>query len=482
MGAIAATAFAAIVPLAGCGDSGSAPAPGSTTAGGYGDPNGDGELERVPGEPIVNRTELAPAVRPGRQLALFADFTDAHVRDEESPARVPFLDRLGGAFGSTFRPQEALTAQVLADTVRSLDALPLQAVIDGGDLVDNAQWNEYDQALAALRGGTVDPNSGAPGYSGVQSASDPDPFYYRPDVDAPRHPGLLADAQRRFESPGLRAPWYPVLGNHDILVQGEFAPTPAVARLAVGARRLVSLDPSLLAGRDRRGIGPAEVERLLRGGFPGRTQATAPDPRRVPLTPARAIARLRAASGHGAVLGGLLDYSFDIGSRVRVVVLDTVRRGQGSEGLVRRPQVRWLRAQLAGAGGRYIVVVSHQPLERSAGGAAALSALDRDPHVVAAIAGHTHRNSIVPRRTAAGGYWLITTDSVVDYPQQARAFRLVETAGGGVAIETWLVDHANDDGGGVARQLAFLDAQGGRPQRFGGGRLDRNVRLYLPRR
>jgi hypothetical protein len=32
--------------------------------------------------------------------------------------------------------------------------------------------------------------------------------------------------------------------------------------------------------------------------------------------------------------------------------------------------------------------------------------------------------------------------------------------------------------GDISRELAYLDAQGGRPQGFAGGRLDRNVTLY----
>ncbi len=56
---------------------------------------------------------------------------------------------------------------------------------------------------------------------------------------------------------------------------------------------------------------------------------------------------------------------------------------------------------------------------------------------------------------------------------------MLRTAGAGVAIQTWMLDHtAAGDLGLVARELAYLDAQGGRPKGFAGGRLDRNVTLY----
>ena len=80
------------------------------------------------------------------------------------------------------------------------------------------------------------------------------------------------------------------------------------------------------------------------------------------------------------------------------------------------------------------------------------------------LAGHTHRNSIEPR----GHYWLINTASLIDYPQQARALRMLHTAGGGIAIQTWMLDHTGSDLAAISRQLAYLDAQGGRPKGFAG--------------
>jgi hypothetical protein len=491
--ALAGAATVSAAAIAGCGASARAPArSGSTLLSTWGDPIGDAQLRVGPGEPFVPRVDLGPRAAAVSELATIAHVTDAHVLDASSPARVTFLDRLGAPFESTFRPQEALTAQVLAGACAAVRALAPQLVIQGGDLIDNDQSNELALALTALRGGLVRPGSGSRGYYGVQLASDPDPFYYRPDVDAPQHPGLLRRAVGPFVSGGAGAPWIPVLGDHDALVAGELVPTALTESLAVGDRALWDLPRGvtpppgvkLTTGPGASPDGPPQpllVNQLLTQALGGPTVPVSADPARREMSFDEVVARLRAGAA-SVPLGApapALDYTVDIGARVRLIVLDLVRRAGGSGGLARPDQIASLDRQLAAAGDRWVVVVSHQPLVSSEGGDALLALLDRAPRVIATLSGHTHRNLIVPRRSAAGGYWQISTASLIDYPQQARALRFVATAGGGVAIQTWMLDHVFVGRlGEISRELSYIDAQGGRPKGFMGTRLDRNVVLH----
>ena len=336
---------------AGCGSTGaSGPSPtGSTIASTWTDPGGTGTLAPGPGQALIARTDLGPARPAIGVLGTLAHVTDAHVLDASSPARVPFLDRLGDPFESTFRPHETLTAQVLSGVVRAVRALAPDAVIQGGDLIDNDQSNELSWAHAVLRGGLVRPGSGRYGYYGVQLASDPDPFYYRPDLDAPQHPGLLTQAVRPFTTPGITVPVYPVLGDHDILVAGELVPTPQTRALAVGDQALWELPPGLTvppgtqltAGGSPDGPPlPGLVSEFLAQALAGPKVRVPPDPQRREMDAAEVISRLRAGAST------TLDYAADVGRELRLIVLDLARRAGGSGGLVRSDQPAWVAGQL----------------------------------------------------------------------------------------------------------------------------------------
>ncbi len=189
----------------------------------------------------------------------------------------------------------------------------------------------------------------------------------------------------------------------------------------------------------------------------GRTERVAPDPSRREVTPAEAM----------AITGARTVEAFDIGP-VRALALDLTKAEGGSGGRVSAGRAGLAARRARPRGDRPVVVFTHQPLAVSENGDAALALLRAHPNVLAAIAGHTHRNEI--RRDGAGGPWLITTASLADFPEQARMFRVVQVQGGGYALETWMVDHGAGPGGlaSISRDLAFLDAQGGRPQDFAG--------------
>ena len=457
----AALALALVVlVLPGCGGDSSPKAPttsGSTLQATLVDKDGDGFLEAGPGEPLIDRGAKAA---PGRTLATFAQLTDTHVRDEESPARVPFLDRTGAPFTSTFRPQEAFSTQTLDATIRAVNREKPQAVFLTGDITDNAQENELTMALDTLNGKEVDPDSGAKGYDGVQDADSADPFYYRPDHDAPTHPGAIEQAQKPFKAQGLNAPWYPLVGNHDVLAQGEVPPTPAIDAFATGDRLVPSLDPDFKPPRQEIDAKQA-VNAVLSGAVPLDTIPTPADKTRRMNAPGEAERRL----GHPD-----MDYTVDLGTDVKAIMIDTVNRDGSSQARINPAQLQWLRREL-GNTDRWIVVFSHNPLTPEA-----LRQLDANPRVVASIAGNSHKNRI----TKHNRYWLISTSSLADFPQQARMFRLRATDRG-VALETWMVDHDGTGLAGISRELAYLDAQGGRPQHFAGVPSDRNARLYISR-
>jgi metallophosphoesterase (TIGR03767 family) len=262
-------------------------------------------LQLGPGEGYAVREDGVGAALPGREttrtsLVYFGQLSDFQLADEESPARVEFIDPLSGPLGLPFdaawRPWEALQAQISDAMIRQINAFApaspvpgaggsqraMDFVLNTGDSADSQQFNETQWVRTLLEGGSLNPNSGinkdgylhalctpvsalVPGppepsrYTGIQDYNDylegPFPEFYDPNdprgVHAawPRYPGLMNRAQNSFSAAGLSVPSYVVFGNHDGLVQGNAAANQVFEQVATGCLKLLvpSSNPQNLA-------------------------------------------------------------------------------------------------------------------------------------------------------------------------------------------------------------------------------------------
>jgi metallophosphoesterase (TIGR03767 family) len=511
-------------------------------------------VQVIAGEPHIVRALGAAdpgSRRPaGRPLLCLAHVTDLQLTDVQSPTRFEFLNRYFAdpryaEIVPVQRPQEALTAHAVDATMRTLNAargpatgMPPQLAVTTGDAIDNAQWNEMQTFLALFDGGLVRPDSGGPGYEGVQAPDWPDDFFWKPDgagphgpdifrreFGFPHYPGLLQRALREFSATGLRVPWLSCFGNHEALNQGVGVVTAGIRDALVGARKPLGLP----AGFDH--------DRALRK-FTEQPEAFMDGPaRNVTADPARrAISRrdfVEAHFGPGSrPLGhgfsernrrdGTAHYSHDTPA-ARLIALDTNCAAGGAAGCVDRDQARWLEAQLAevhsaysGADGgevrtghddRLVILFSHHGIdtltntrcasaagpagERPLGSAELLAILHRFPNIVLWLNGHTHTNAIRPRRdpgNPAAGFWEVTTCSIVDWPCQARLVELIDS-GDCLSIACTMIDHDTPVVPGPAatsgelaslhRELAANVPFGGAGSGLPGLADDRNTELRL---
>jgi 3',5'-cyclic AMP phosphodiesterase CpdA len=300
-------------------------------------PNGDAgfrELALGPGESTYTvREEEVGTAQSGREtrrtsLVYFGQLSDFQLADEESPARVEFIDT--GPFSAAWRPWEALNPQVDDAMIRQLNAFagasPVVAgngsqramdfTINTGDAADSQQLNETTWVRQLMEGGQIDPGSGVdPGtsgdavcaaldlaglvadgnapqkYTGVQDFSDYTegvaPQFYDPNnpasayADWPEYEGLMDRAQQPFTAEGLDVPSYITFGNHDALVQGNAAANAVYELVATGCLKVTApivADPGSLA--DALGaLNPANLLNLLLTD-PTKLGLVPPDPRR----------------------------------------------------------------------------------------------------------------------------------------------------------------------------------------------------------
>ncbi len=469
--AAALTGTAAVVPaLSSLAES--AVAAGITTAGttlartyqrGTPSPKGYAKIVTGPGEPHLVREDLGVAGATNRAscrapLLAFCQFSDVHVVDHQSPARVEWMDRfedpnsaslVPGLLAASYRPQEMLTAQVMESMVRAVNAiaggpvtgLPLAFTIETGDNSDNSQYNETRWNIDILDGGkTVRPDSGNLNrYDGVM---DGNALYYdthywhpggtplgkKPDIYRDQHgfpvnANVLNASRRPFTSTGLRtstgqhAPWYTCFGNHDGLMQGNFpAKTTQLGVLATGNLKVISSPAGLSQSDVINAVSQQNLDGILNNLVVSPlARVVTKDANRRPLSRAQIIAEhfntVGTPVGHGYTAEnratGTAYYFFDQGS-FRFVVMDSVNPNGYADGSLDQAQFTWLQETVASATGRAVIVFSHHtsdtmgnPLVLTGGdpstrvlGPAVTSYLLSQQRVIAWVNGHTHRNQI----------------------------------------------------------------------------------------
>lgn len=451
--------------------------PGQARAGGY------RPLVAGPGWPMVVREDLSPAksTRAGTRTALasLVQLTDLHITDVQSPARFEYVHPIQGP---AFRPQEALGTHGTVALINRINALPggpctgrdFDAVVTTGDNTDNREHIELTWYLTLLAGGTVVPNSGAPGrFEGLQALGSE--LYYRPESAAAdiykergfeQIPGLLQASIRGHHSPGLRVPWYSVLGNHDDQFLGT-VPNGLLDAMYTSPVKfdLPATDPTAIAIGNALRHNPSELPGLLsRLRLHGPAIPVTADERRLPFTNAQFVRRHfdPAVLGAGPHGHGFIDpdgptwYDFPIAPGVTGIALNTCNSLGIADGSISQRQLDWLEARLRVRRDELVLVFSHHtsttmtaqlpnpetPGEAQYDGRHLARVLTRHPNVIAWVNGHTHDNAITAHRGAdhRHHFWEINTASHIDFPQLARIIEVADNLDGTISLFTPLIE------------------------------------------
>ncbi len=500
------------------------------------------------GEDVIHRSELygdGHVQSSLESLCRVVHVTDFQLADVKSPSRFEYVNRYAGdpRFGGLvpgYRPQEFLIYATVYELVQTLNRLPhseisgreVDVVLTTGDLIDNAQSNEFSWVSALLGGGTVDIPSGSEEMEFVADQSFGSSEYWQPEggndlfkdnFGFPRVEGILQSAMSPIVSKGLKMPWLGCNGNHEVLTQGVGKVSSSLQDVTVGSFKSVDIGP----------VGDGLLyEDFIRDPasfyLNGPQSSVNPDERRTHVDLSGVIeAYLNAPGrpvGHGFTHWNLDQqvayFAYDLNERVRVITLDTAVCSGDAEGAIDEKQLLWLEERLRECSSRfivdgkpvmnisgvdrYVVITSHHPLAKMTNSfrdpAKAEASVDRIrdllhryPNVILWLSGHTHINKVIPALSPYDrrlGFFEVTTVSIMDWPSQ---FRILEILEGDCHLEIHL-EMGNID---VPIQSAEVDSLADLaswhrliaynasllvPKRFSGDRQDRNVVLHLNKR
>ncbi len=428
------------------------------------------------GEPLMPLSppgQSAPAAGPNAKLLVrFVHLPDIQLADDESPDRDVELDSPGPTSGA-FRPQEGDECRVLDAAVRTINALheklPLSFVLTGGDNADNAQQNEIEWFMQIMDGSPfVKCDSGA----------------YNDPVPGPNN-----DGKDPFKAVGLAVPWWWVTGNHDVLVQGNFAVDDTKRMLALGVDA------------------PTGTRDYTQPGAPLTNGPVVADPKRLPLQRTELMTLIAAdGDGHGVgaaqVASGKAFYSFDVaGTPLRFVVLDTCNEAGSDDGIVHQADIDSTLKPLldqAVSDSKWVVIASHHSTQSITdgsgfGGMAAADALTPDQwldflgsydNIVFSMVGHTHLNRVRYLTPTSGhSFWEVMTSALADFPHELRLVEIWDDDNGWLRLRG-IVTNYQTDGDPVATEgkaLGVADGVAGWANDGSGAVSDRNVEVSIPK-